>query len=113
METTNRWSELARRMSDLRSTKPRPLQKMFGSNGPTPSQLQQWKADMSAWNKKFGVLAKELKAIMASGTSGPPAGTPYVMTPARKAALKKAQDISADKRRGHSQPAHLRINLLK
>lgn len=46
-------ADLAQDLADLREIKPRPLDKMYGTKGPTPEQAAKHKADMSAWNSKY------------------------------------------------------------
>lgn len=57
-------AELAQDLADLRASKPRPIEKLFGKNGPTPEQKAQWDAEMRAWNATHRKLTAEHKAAL-------------------------------------------------
>jgi len=61
----NRASELAFQMAEMRRYKPSSIAKRFGRNGPSPEQLEKYKAEVSAWNSRYRKLAAEQKKALA------------------------------------------------
>jgi hypothetical protein len=57
--------ELARQMSALRDIKPRPIARLFGSNGPTPDQHAAWIAAMRVWNAQYRRVSSAQKLALA------------------------------------------------
>ncbi len=57
--------DYARVMSELQKVKPRPINKLFGSNGPTPEQRTDWDAAMKAWNKAYRAASAKQKIQLA------------------------------------------------
>lgn len=58
------YQRILREIDELRKTQPRPLAKLFGSNGPTPEQKAKWEADTKAHNSKMGKLRRQLPALL-------------------------------------------------
>lgn len=52
------------RMTELRRVKPRPIEKLFGSNGPTPEQKAKYDAEVKAWNSAYNKSAREAKRLL-------------------------------------------------
>ena len=46
----------------LRRARPRSIQKVFGTNGPTPEQKARYDSDVKEWNKQYRKNQKDLKA---------------------------------------------------
>ncbi len=59
-----RASEYANRMSELQATKPRPLIKMFGSNGPTPEQAAAYHETSKAWSREYNAVSRNQKLAL-------------------------------------------------
>jgi len=59
----NEMSKASRKLSDLRDTKPRPLNKLYGPN-PTAQQVSSHKVAMSAWSKEYNPLLKKYKKLV-------------------------------------------------
>jgi len=57
-------SELSREMTELRKSAPRPIAKLYGSNGPTPEQAEKHKQQTSEYNSKMRKLSKEQKIAL-------------------------------------------------
>ncbi len=57
-------SDLTRDMADLRDTKPRPLDKLYGTNGPTPAQADQHAQQMRDWNRQYREVSKQQKIAL-------------------------------------------------
>ncbi len=61
----NAATDAASEMSALRDVKPRPIDKMFGKNGPTPEQRTEWEAAMKDWNRKYRAASARQKVELA------------------------------------------------
>lgn len=57
-------AEWARVIGDLRDKKPRPLDKLYGSKGPTPEQKTEWDAKMRAWTSEYRKASKNQKEAL-------------------------------------------------
>lgn len=57
-------SEWATEMSNMRDTKPRPIDKLYGKNGPTPEQATQHAESMKKWNSEFRKASISQKAAL-------------------------------------------------
>ena len=57
-------AEWAQTMADLQKTKPRPIAKLYGKNGPTPEQATQWAEKMRAWNAAYRKASAMQKATL-------------------------------------------------
>ena len=51
-------ADIATQMSELRQQKPRPIEKLYGKQGPTPEQLAAHQQSMRSWNRQYNALAK-------------------------------------------------------
>jgi len=60
-KTAREWSN---EMTRLRDIKPRPIEKLYGTNGPTTEQLEKWKSDMREWNKLYGRVSRNQKVAL-------------------------------------------------
>lgn len=60
-QTLREWSD---RLTVLRLKKPRPLAKLYGSNGPTPEQLTTWNTEVREWNKAYRFAAKRHAVLL-------------------------------------------------
>jgi GNAT superfamily N-acetyltransferase len=54
--STKKAVDIAREMSEMQKTKPRPLAKLFGTNGPTPAQKLTYDAQVRKWNSEYRKL---------------------------------------------------------
>lgn len=55
-------ADYANQMAAHRANKPRPIDKLYGRNGPTPEQRAEWDNKMREWNKTMRDLTKKQKA---------------------------------------------------
>ena len=55
------WAEA---MSELQRSRPRPLAKAFGTNGPNEMQLKNWTAQSKDWNSRYRYASKMQKAAL-------------------------------------------------
>lgn len=46
---------------DLQANKPRPIQRLYGTRGPTPEQAERWRAQSKAWNRAWRAYLDEYK----------------------------------------------------
>lgn len=67
-------ADIARAMSDMRTTKPRSLARMFGSNGPTDAQRAAHDASVRAWSKEYRALSKAHKVALVRDNAAFAAG---------------------------------------
>lgn len=52
------------RMYAVWQTKPRPLKKLYGTNGPTPEQLDAWHAAYNAWSSEYRAVCREVARLL-------------------------------------------------
>lgn len=58
-------AEHARELAALRSVKPRPLAKLYGSNGPTPEQASAHAEQLKAWARRYRSVIRLHKLALA------------------------------------------------
>lgn len=51
-------------MSAVWQTKPRPLKKLYGTNGPTPEQLDAWNAAQRTWSSEYRKVCREVARLL-------------------------------------------------
>ena len=59
-------ADYARDMAQLRYVKPRPLAKLYGTNGPTPDQEDAHEDQMRVWIRRYRLVSKLCKAALAA-----------------------------------------------
>ena len=59
-------ADYAGELSQLRYVKPRPLAKLYGTNGPTPDQEDAHVDQMREWNRRYRLVSKLWKAALAA-----------------------------------------------
>ena len=59
-------ADYAGELSQLRYVKPRPLGKLYGTNGPTPDQEDAHEDQMRDWNRRYRLVSKLWKAALAA-----------------------------------------------
>lgn len=52
-------------MAEHRKTQPRPIKKLYGTKGPSPEQLADYKAYAKRWNSEYRRLGKLQKEALA------------------------------------------------
>lgn len=57
--------EVSRALTELNKHKPRPINKLYGTRGPTPEQLIDWTERSRAWNRERVRLSKLHKTLLA------------------------------------------------
>jgi hypothetical protein len=57
--------EVSRAVTELDKHKPRPINKLYGTRGPTPEQLVSWTEKNRAWNRERARLSKLHKTLLA------------------------------------------------
>jgi hypothetical protein len=56
--------DLLHQLTELQAKKPRPIDKLYGTRGPTPEQKAKWEEDMRAWNRATGAIRRKLPALL-------------------------------------------------
>ena len=51
-------------MTAVWATKPRPLKKLYGTQGPTPEQLEAWHAAYNAWSSEYRKVCREVARLL-------------------------------------------------
>jgi hypothetical protein len=64
-EISRRLSYLMIRIGELRTVRPRPIQKLYGLRGPTPEQLAAYKEETKIWNRAYRRAQKAYKEGVA------------------------------------------------
>ena len=57
-------SRLLKELTDLQIHKPRPIAKLYGSNGPNPQQRIEWIESMKTYNRKASKIRKQLPVLL-------------------------------------------------
>ena len=59
-------ADYARDIAQLQYVKPRPLAKLYGTNGPTPDQADAHADQMRDWSRRYRLASKLCKAALAA-----------------------------------------------
>lgn len=94
----------SRSLTEIRSRRPRPIDKLFGKNGPTPEQKAKYDADVKAWNAEYRKAQKAHKTALEA-ENGERAGSAKKPDPAAEALATarahldeaRAKDAAGDK----------------